>query len=148
MWLNISIFVKILGSSEHCIRWKSFSVFMQNLDFWWRSMTSDPKFSLWSGYRATMGGCKQNVSLLSQFLEPNATCKIWSHKVSNRPPPRLLNKNPDFFQKLLPPKFIKLKQNMFWHFNTKGWHHPENLCSMHLSILVLQLLHVLPYCTL
>ena len=35
----------------------------------------------------------------------------------------------DFFLKLLPPKFIKLEHKMFLHFNAKGWHRPENLCT-------------------
>ena len=49
-------FVKILGWSEHCIRWKLFSVFQKNLDFWWRSMTSNTKFPLWSRYRSGHNG--------------------------------------------------------------------------------------------
>ena len=54
--------------------------------------------------------------------------KMLCHKVSNYfPPPPFLTKIEIYFLKLLPPKFNKLKQKKFWHFNTKGWHHPENL---------------------
>ena len=41
-------FVKILGWSEYCIRWKSFSVYRQNLNFGWRSMTPIPNFLCYS----------------------------------------------------------------------------------------------------
>ena len=83
-----------------------------------KSLTSDPKFSLRSVQRATMGGRFLNFSLLSQFLEPNAAstkCSVTKCRIV----PPILNKNPDFFLKLLPPKFIKLEQKMFVSFNTQ-----------------------------
>ena len=43
--------------------------------------------------------------------------------------PLSLKKNPDIFLKLFPPMYIKLEQKIFSHFNTKGWHHPKNLCA-------------------
>ena len=65
-------FVKILGWLELCIRWMSFSIFRQNLNFRWRALNSNPKFSCWSGKMASIGGCTQNFGLLSKFVEPNA----------------------------------------------------------------------------
>ena len=74
----------------------------------------------------------RNSSLLSQFLEPNAArTKFDVSKCRIAPPSPHPKQNPDYFLKLLPPKFIKLEQKMFLQFNTKGLHHPRNLCTFH-----------------
>ena len=69
-------FVEILGWSEHCFRWKLFTVFRPNLDIWWWWITSDPK-------------------ILSQFLEPNAMCTKFGVALC-RIAPLSLTKNQDF----------------------------------------------------
>ena len=57
----------------------------------------------------------RNSSLLSQFLEPNAArTKFDVSKCRIAPPSPHPKQNPDYFLKLLPPKFIKLEQKMFF----------------------------------
>ena len=86
MWLNISIFVKILGSSIAQVEVLIFG------EGQWPMIPN-----LWSGYRSTMRGCMQNFSLLSQFFELNAACTNFG--VTKRriaPPLQIFSRN--YFQ--------------------------------------------------
>ena len=50
-------FVKILGWSEDCIKWKSFSVFRQNLDFLWKFLCDPGIGPQWEATRKISTVC-------------------------------------------------------------------------------------------